>query len=137
MGWRGSLFESIGWSRKRESWIESGGRSKKEKGGEEDEDAGWNGRGWRKGGNKRAPLSKYFYDVAAFRGSLVKKGFPFVGRDTIAKCSTIPVCAPLAELLEPTTLLFIYQIYIHPPPLKMSFSPLWKRDNRPLMIEYK
>lgn len=41
-------------------------------------------------GNKRAsaatPLSKYFYDVAAFRGSLVKKGFPFVGRDTIAKC---------------------------------------------------
>ena len=65
--------------------------------------------------NKRAstatPLSKYFYDVAAFRGSLVKKGFPFVGRDTIAKCSparfSIAVCAAfsaISRLFEATTL---------------------------------
>lgn len=56
----------------------------------------------REEGNKRAsaatPLSKYFYDVAAFRGSLVKKGFPFVGRDTTAKCSPSPATIPYRRL---------------------------------------
>lgn len=55
--------------------------------------------------NKRAsaatPLSQYFYDVAAFRGSLVKKGFPFVGRDTIAKCCQYDSISPSAQPSRP------------------------------------
>lgn len=103
-----------------------------EKRGEGDEDAAQRGSERRKEGRKErygreekgratkerappTPLSKYFYDVAAFRGSLVKKGFPFVGRDTIAKCfpsrydsisSAHQPPPPIGRSFEPTTLFF-------------------------------
>lgn len=76
-------------------------------------DGGVDGDGARgkEGCNKRADgaarLSKYFYDVAAFRSSLVKKGFPFVGRHTIAEYSPYD---PISSF-RPSKLFFFH---IHP-----------------------
>lgn len=118
--WVYRLIEPRGWDG-RAGWRKKGAQ-------DEDGGRGWNGQGQgglsaeeRDRGNKRAscaaPLSKYFYDVAAFRGSLVKKGFPLCWPRY--HCKMLPVrfyiavysaFATISRLFEATTLSDVREI---------------------------